>query len=100
MGHTCGEWRIIKGQHRVGGTDEYEPFHYVTGEVPVCDINSFDDDETEDANAAIICAAPIAIAALKAFAAVDDFSGWHPKYAQAIELARAAIAKATNTPAT
>ena len=33
--------------------------------------------------------------ALIAFQKVDDFAGWHPNYSDAIEKARAAIAKAT-----
>lgn len=40
-------------------------------------------------------AAPDLLAALQAFEKVDDFSGWHPNYSDAIEAARAAIVKAT-----
>lgn len=35
--------------------------------------------------------------ALKAFAGVEDFNGWHEKYADAISLARLAIEKATSS---
>lgn len=49
----------------------------------------------ELANAKLISAAPDLLAALQAFEKVDDFSGWHPNYSDAIEAARAAIVKAT-----
>lgn len=50
-------------------------------------------------NAALIAAAPDLLAALLAFRdggpnGGRDFEGWHAAYASAIELARAAIAKA------
>lgn len=45
--------------------------------------------------ARLISAAPDLLAALQAFEKVDDFSGWHPNYRDAIEAARAAIRKAT-----
>jgi len=38
--------------------------------------------------------APDSLEALKAFAGTDNFRGWHAKYHTAIELARAAIARA------
>ena len=46
-------------------------------------------------NARLIAAAPDLLEALKSFAGVENFAGWHPKYESAIEKARAAIAKAT-----
>lgn len=96
--HTPGPWKVVKGQHRQGGTDEYEAFHYVHGAVPVCDINDFADEDEADATAALISAAPDLLDALKAFAALDDFSGWHPRYFDAIKKAQAAIAKAEQKP--
>ena len=47
------------------------------------------------ANASLIAAAPDLLEALQAFAAVDAFEGWHPKYRDAIAKAEEAIAKAT-----
>lgn len=50
------------------------------------------------ATPALAEAAPDLLAALLAFqkASGGDFIGWHPNYADAIELARKAIARATN----
>ena len=52
-------------------------------------------DEGCEANARLISAAPDLLDALQAIAAQGDFAGWHPRFAKAIALARAAIAKAT-----
>ena len=55
------------------------------------------DDEAR-ANARLIAASPDLLAALNALRTAngsDDFEGWHPAFRDAIDMARAAIAKAT-----
>ena len=84
--HTTGPWRTT----RVSG---YHAVLYGNGTIAPTVYGN--DDEQAAANAKLIAAAPDLLAALQAFASIDDFSGWHPKFRDAIEKAEAAI-KAAN----
>lgn len=88
--HTPGPWRIIGEDYPKG-----EFVSVVPDDPNVSSIAYVRKSGNGIANAKLISAAPDLLAVLQAFEKVDDFSGWHPNYRDAIEAARAAILKAT-----
>ena len=90
--HTPGKWR----------TDVPDPafvnYDVRTDDTIICTMGIDMGTDEEKANAFLISAAPDMLSALNALRTAngaDDFEGWHPSFREAIEQARAAIAKAT-----
>lgn len=86
--HTPGPWSVGKDTRIIGANSQ---------RVAVADDNELTPGM---ANARLIAASPDLLAALIAFRdggpqGGQNFAEWHQSYAPAIELARAAIAKAT-----
>ena len=91
--HTPGPWTTNQSEpHCIEATD-----HPSNGTPLICEMfnSSHIPQDEQLANARLIASAPDLLEALQAFAAVEAFEGWHPKYRDAIEKAEAAIAKAT-----
>lgn len=88
--HTSGPWTIAKHSPKLVKVESAKRV--------ICD--AFAGTTEDEANARLIAAAPELLAALIAFresgpSGGKDFAQWHQSYGPAIELARAAIAKAT-----
>ena len=89
--YTPGEWR----------TDVPDPafvnYDVRTDDTIICTMGIDMGTDEEKANAFLMSAAPDMLSALNALRTANgsnDFEGWHPSFREAIEKARAAIAKA------
>lgn len=88
--HTPGPWVRTEAPRNTNAA--FTIYGSTQLKFPVADVlrTAYADD-----NARLIAAAPDLLAALEAFTKHDDFLGWHPRYDDAVKLARDAIRKAT-----